>query len=94
MRNAETSTTISTYSWSVSRISHHYPSPTTLGNSWYLKIKAYHVDLARGDVERPGMILEQIAAMAIPRASYLRHLDPDGTCLFEDVKKEVRAQAW
>ncbi len=64
------------------------------GAPLHLKIKAYHVDLARGDVDRPGMILEQIAAMAIPRPSYLRHIDPDGTRPFEDVRKEVKAQAW
>jgi hypothetical protein len=34
------------------------------GAPLHLKIKAYHVDLASGDVERPGMILKQIAAMA------------------------------
>ncbi len=43
----------------------------------HLKIKAYHVDLARRDVERPGKILKQIAAMAIPLPSYLLHIDPD-----------------
>ncbi len=37
------------------------------GAPLHLKIKAYHVDLVRGDVERQLMILEQIAAMAIPR---------------------------
>ncbi len=49
------------------------------GTPLHLKIKASHVDLARGDVERPGMILEQIAAMAIPRPPYLWQFDPDGT---------------
>jgi hypothetical protein len=60
----------------------------------HLKIKAYHVDLDRGDVEAPGMILEQIATMVIPRASYIRELDPHGTRPFEDVKKEIKEQAW
>ena len=52
------------------------------------------MDLARGDVEPPGMILEQVAALAIPRASYIRDLDPNGTRPFEDVKKEIKEQAW
>ncbi len=60
----------------------------------HLRIKAYHVDLACRDIERPGMILEQIADMAIPRPSYLQHIDPDGTWPFEDVRREVKAQAW
>ncbi len=30
------------------------------GAPLYLKIRAYHVDLSRGVVERPGLILEQI----------------------------------
>jgi hypothetical protein len=63
------------------------------GTPLHFKIKAYHVDLAHGDVERPGMILEQVAALAIPRASYLRDIDPDGTRPFEDVKKEIKEQA-
>ena len=49
------------------------------GAPLHLKIKAYHVDLNRGDVEPPGMILEQVASLAIPRASYIRDLDPNGT---------------
>ena len=60
------------------------------GAPLHLKIKAYHVDLARGDAERPGMILEQVAALAIPLASYLRHIDPDCTRPFEDVKRRSR----
>ena len=40
------------------------------------------------------MILEQIATMAIPRASYIREIDPHGTRPFEDVKKEIKEQAW
>ncbi len=60
----------------------------------HLKIKAYYLNLARGDVERQGMILEQIAAKAIPRPPYLRHIDPDSTSPLEDVRKEFKAQAW
>ncbi len=51
------------------------------------------MDLARGDVEPPGMILEQVAALAIPRASYIWDIDPDGTRPFEDVKKKIKEQA-
>ncbi len=66
------------------------------GAPLHLKIKACGVivDLARGDVERSGMILEQIAAMAIPRASYLWLLDPDSTHPFVDVKKDVKEQGF
>ncbi len=64
------------------------------GAPLYLKIKAYHVDLARKEVERQGMILKQIAAIVIPWSSYLRHINPDGTGPFEDVRKEDKAQAW
>jgi hypothetical protein len=52
------------------------------------------VDLAREEVELQGMILEQIAAIAIPRPWYLQHINPDGTLPFEDVSREVKAQAW
>ena len=52
------------------------------------------MDLARKDVERPRMILEQTAAIAIPLPSYLWHIDPDGNRPFEDVRREVKAQAW
>ncbi len=40
------------------------------GEPWallHLKIRAYHVDLARGAMERPGLILEQIGAIVLPR---------------------------
>ena len=40
------------------------------------------------------MILEQVASLAIPRASYIRDIDPNGTRPFEDVKKEIKEQAW
>jgi hypothetical protein len=51
------------------------------------------VDLTRSDVEGPGMILEQIRAIVIPRLAYLKRIDPDSTRPFEDVPREVRAQA-
>ncbi len=40
------------------------------------------------------MILEQIGAIVIPRSANLERIDPDGTRPFEDVLREVRAQAW
>ncbi len=52
------------------------------------------MDLARGAVERPGTILEQIGPIELPLQSYIRSIDPDGTRPFEDVRREVRAQAW
>jgi hypothetical protein len=64
------------------------------GAPLHLKIRAYHVDLASGAVERPGLILEQIGAIVLPLLSYIRSIDPDGTLPQEDVRNEVRAQAW
>ncbi len=40
------------------------------------------------------MIREQFAAIAIPRPSYLWHIDPVGTLPCEDVRREVKAKAW
>ena len=62
------------------------------GAPLHLKIRAYHVDLSRGAVERPGLILEQIGSIVLPRLSYLRRIDPDGTRPLEDLRAEVRAQ--
>ncbi len=69
---------------------------TTRASQGYLSIKigAYHVDLASGAVERPGMILERIGSIVLPLLSYIRSIDPDGTLPLEDVRGEVRAQAW
>jgi hypothetical protein len=63
------------------------------GAPLHLKIRAYHVDLSRGAVERPGLILEQIGSIVLPRLSYLRRIDPDGTRPLEDLRAEVRTQA-
>ncbi len=52
------------------------------------------MDLASGDVERPGMVLEQIGVIALPRVSYIRWIDPYGTRPFGELCREVRAQAW
>ena len=62
------------------------------GAPLHLKIRAYHVDLSRGAVERPGLILEQIGSIVLPRLSYLSRIDPDGTRPLEDLRAEVRAQ--
>ncbi len=51
------------------------------------------MDLARDAVERPGLILEQIGAIVLPRLSYIRSINPDGTRSLDDVRTEVRAQA-
>ena len=59
----------------------------------HLKIKAYHVDIARGDTQRPGLKMDDIITMAVPRQSYLKSIDPDGTRPFEEVKAEVKALA-
>jgi hypothetical protein len=45
-------------------------------------------------VERPRLILEQIRAIVLPRLSYIRSIDPDGTPPLDNVRTEVRAQAW
>ncbi len=44
------------------------------GAPLHFKIKANHVDLARNDVERQGLKLEDIRFMVVPRQSYLSAL--------------------
>ncbi len=51
------------------------------------------MDLSRGAVERPGLILEQIGSIVLPRLSYIRRMGPDGTRPLEDLRVEVRTQA-
>ena len=63
------------------------------GAPLHLKIKAYHVDIARGDTQRPGLKLDDIISMVVPRQSYLKRIDPDGTRAFADVKAEVTKMA-
>ena len=53
------------------------------GAPLHLKIKAYHVDIARGDTQRPGLKMDDIITMVVPRQSYLKSIDPDGTRPFE-----------
>ena len=60
------------------------------GAPLHLRIKAFHVDITRNEARRPGLKLEDIASMVVPRQSYLRRIDPDGKRPIEDVKKEVR----
>jgi hypothetical protein len=50
--------------------------------------------LGRGAVERQGMILERNRSIALPLLSCVRSIDPDCTRPFEDVRREVRSQAW
>ena len=61
----------------------------------HLKIKAYHVDLVRKEVERTGLKLEDIDNMVMLLHGYLtgKHINADGTRSFEEVRAEVRAQA-
>ena len=61
------------------------------GAPLHLKIKAYHVDIARDEARRPGLKLDDIGSIAVPRQSCLKRIDADGTWPFEDVKAEVRA---
>ena len=56
------------------------------GAPLHLKIKAYHVDIARDEAPRPGLKLDDIINMVVPRQSYLKRIDPDGTRPFADVK--------
>ena len=58
-----------------------------------LKIRAYHVDISRDDTEGPALKLDDIGTMVVPRQSYHRRIDPDGTRRFEDVKAEVTTTA-
>ena len=57
------------------------------GAPLHLKIKAYHVDIARDDTRRLGLKLDDV-----PLQSYLKRIDADGTRPFEDVKAYVRAK--
>ena len=59
----------------------------------HLKIRAYHVDIARGDKRPPGLKMSDIISIVVPRQKYLRAIDPDGTRPFEEVKAEVKAAA-
>ena len=59
----------------------------------HLKIRAYHVDIARGDKRPPGLKMSDILSMVVPRQKYLKSIDPDGTRPFEEVKAEVKAMA-
>ena len=63
------------------------------GAPLHLKIKAYHVDIASEDTQRPGLKMDDIITMVVPRQSYLKYIDPDGTRPFEEVKAEVKTMA-
>ena len=63
------------------------------GAPLHLRLRAFHVDIARNEARRPALKLEDLASMVIPRQSYLRRIDPDGKRPIEDVKKEVRGMA-
>ena len=51
------------------------------------------MDIAHEDTKRQGLKLDDIGSMVVPRQSYLKRIDPDGTRRFEDVKAEVVATA-
>ena len=59
----------------------------------HLKLRAYHVDIARGETKPPGLKMADILSMVVPRQKYLRPIDPDGTRPFKEVKAEVKAMA-
>ena len=71
----------------------HRGSHPPVGAPLHLKIKAYHVDIARGDAQRPGLKLDDIITMVVPRQTYLNYIDPDGTRPFEEVKAKVKMMA-
>ena len=48
-------------------IADHIHMSSELGAPLHLKIKEYHVDIARGDAQRPGLKLEDIISMVVPR---------------------------
>ena len=64
------------------------------GAPLHLKIKAFHVVIARNEARRPGLKLDDIGSMAVPRQVYLRRIDPDGKRSLKDVKKEVKVMAY
>ena len=47
------------------------------------------MDIAREDAPRQGLKLDDIISMVVPRQSYLKRIDPDGTREFADIKAEV-----
>ena len=59
----------------------------------HLKIKAYHADVSRKDVERLGMKLDDIRSMVVPRQWYLESINADGTRPFEEVRLPARNPA-
>ena len=63
------------------------------GAPLHLKIRAYHVDISRDDTERPGLKLDDIGSMVVPRQSEIAMIDPDGTRPLEDIKAEVSTTA-
>ncbi len=55
----------------------------------HLKIKVYHADVARGDREKSKLKQCKLAKLLMPRQWYLKHLDPEGTKSFRELKQEV-----
>ncbi len=59
------------------------------GAAVHLKIKAYHADVARGDLVKSKLKHFELVELLIPLQWYLKHLDPDGKKTFREVKGEV-----
>jgi hypothetical protein len=45
----------------------------------HLKIKVYHADVARGDLEKSKLKQCELVELLMPQLWYLKHLDQDGT---------------
>ncbi len=63
------------------------------GAAVHLKIKAYYADVARGDREKSKLKQCKLAELLMQRQWYLKHLDPDCTKTFREVKEVVVRRA-
>jgi hypothetical protein len=59
------------------------------GVAMHLKIKAYHPDVTRGDKLKQSYLVE----LLMQRQWNLKHLYPDSTTVFREVKEEVARRA-
>ena len=63
------------------------------GAPLHLKIKTFHVDIARNEARCQGLKLDDLGSIAVPRQYYLRRIDADGKQPLVEVKAEVTAMA-
>ena len=64
------------------------------GAPLHLKIKAYHVDIARGDRQKTQLMQSEIGELLVPQQWSLKHIDPEGKLPFSEVKQLVVQRAY